>query len=184
HGSGTARGLALDLGLSGTRFGILASYGVQHARLTGGGTTYAPSHSATHFLEGGLTLHPSATASIRLGVAAALGRRTTPVDGSFQWEAHNLLDRGAEFVGSPNQDTGALGAAALPGYLRLDLGVRKHWHFDLGGRDVALGVFGTMTNLLGRENVLTYARDPSTGQRTRILMRPRAPLVVGLDWRF
>jgi hypothetical protein len=32
--------------------------------------------------------------------------------------------------------------------------------------------------------VLTIATDPVTGRRTAIEMRPRAPLVIGLDWRF
>jgi hypothetical protein len=32
--------------------------------------------------------------------------------------------------------------------------------------------------------VLTYAKDPSTGRVLQIEMRPRAPLVVGLDWQF
>jgi hypothetical protein len=47
-----------------------------------------------------------------------------------------------------------------------------------------MAVFATMTNVLGRRNVLTVAVDPVTGGRTRIEMRPRSPLVVGVDWRF
>ena len=31
---------------------------------------------------------------------------------------------------------------------------------------------------------LTVVTDPATGRQTEIEMRPRAPLVVGLDWRF
>jgi hypothetical protein len=46
-----------------------------------------------------------------------------------------------------------------------------------------LALYGTFTNLLARSNVLTVATD-STGRRTPIEMRPRAPLIVGLDWRF
>jgi hypothetical protein len=47
-----------------------------------------------------------------------------------------------------------------------------------------LAMFGTFTNLLGRTNVLTIVTDPTTGGRSAIEMRPRSPLVVGLDWRF
>jgi hypothetical protein len=32
--------------------------------------------------------------------------------------------------------------------------------------------------------VLSIATDPLTGERSRIEMRPLAPLVAGLDWRF
>jgi hypothetical protein len=72
----------------------------------------------------------------------------------------------------------------LPGYLRLDIGARKHWHLGIGGHDVEIGLFGTLTNLFGRRNVLAIATDPSTGQRSGVEMRPFAPLVVGTDWRF
>jgi hypothetical protein len=72
----------------------------------------------------------------------------------------------------------------LPAYFRLDLGLRKHWHLEVAGRDVELALFGTVTNLLGRRNVLAVATDPVTGKKTEIEMRPLAPLVVGLDWRF
>jgi len=64
-----------------------------------------------------------------------------------------------------------------------DLSVRKHWHVPLAGRDTALEVFGAATNLLGRTNLLTYTQDPVTGVRSAVEMRPRAPLVFGLDWR-
>jgi hypothetical protein len=62
--------------------------------------------------------------------------------------------------------------------------VRQHWHARVGGRDATIALFGTYSNLLGRENLLTYAYDPVTGQRTGIELRPAALLVVGLDWRW
>ena len=62
--------------------------------------------------------------------------------------------------------------------------MRKHWHFHLGGRDAMVALFGTVTNLFNRKNVLTFTRDPSTGELAPVEMRPFAPLLVGLDWRF
>jgi hypothetical protein len=66
----------------------------------------------------------------------------------------------------------------------VDLGVRKHWHFQLGRRDAMVAVFGTVTNLLDRRNLLTYTRDPETGEVMPVSMRPLAPLLLGLDWSF
>ena len=77
----------------------------------------------------------------------------------------------------------ALGHQAVPA-TRLDLGARKHWHATIAGRDATIGLFGALTNVLDRSNVLTYARDPATGTLAPVDMRPLAPLVVGLDWRF
>jgi hypothetical protein len=160
------------------------SYGLEQVRLRYGDSSYVPSHGATHRLEGGLILFPGAASSVRLGVTGAWGRRGTAIASGFEWEACNLIDRGCEFAGSPTYAGSALGGTRLPHYLRVDLGLRHHWHFDLAGRNVQVGLFGTVTNLFGRKNILTYATDPKTGAAIPIEMRPLAPLVVGLDWRF
>lgn len=183
-GSGTAAGLALDASLSSARFGALASYGLQRVRLTYPGADYVPEYGMRHLLEAGVIAFPTVTTSVRIGATGALGRRTTAVLGDFEWEACNLLDRGCEFGGSPDHSGAPLGDAVLPGYFRIDLGVRKHWHLEIAGRDAMVAVFGTLTNLLNRRNLLTYARDPATGERIPITMRPLAPLLIGIDWRF
>lgn len=183
-GSGVSRGVSVNADMSTTRYAVVASYGLQRVRLSHADSSYVPDHGATHLLQGGVIVFPTATSSIRLGVTGALGRRTTTVSGGLEWEACNLLDQGCEFGGSPYYEA-PLGGTALPAYLRVDLGFRKHWHFGGGGgRDVVVALFGTVTNVLGRKNVLTYARDPSTGQLGAIEMRPRGPLLVGLDWQF
>jgi hypothetical protein len=183
-GDGTSRGLSLEAAMSGARYGVTASYGWQRTRVTYGDSSYAPGYGTSHLIETGVVVFPAPTASIRLGLTGAVGRRGTGVLGAFEWESCNLLDQGCEFGGSPTHDTDRLGATRLPAYFRLDLGLRKHWHVEVAGRDVELALFGTVTNLLGRRNVLAVATDPVTGMRSEIEMRPLAPLVVGLDWRF
>ena len=184
EGSGTAKGVSVEAALSGRWYGALASWGLQDVRAVYGASSYVPGHGTSHLVELGLIVFPSPTASVRMGFTGALGRRGTGVLGAFEWESCNLLDQGCEFAGSPTQDARHPGATRLPDYLRLDLGARKHWHLDIGGRDVELGAFGTVTNLFGRRNVLAVATDPATGARSLVEMRPLAPLVVGLDWRF
>ena len=183
-GTGTARGVAVDAAASGARYGVVASYGWQRVRLVHGHSSYVPDHAASHVAEAGVIVFPSATSSIRLGVTGAMGRRATAVASALEWEACNLLDRGCEFGGSPRLATDRLGATRLPAYLRVDLGVRKHWHLRLGSRDALVAAFGTVTNVFGHRNVLTIATDPATGASAEIGMRPLAPLVVGIDWQF
>jgi hypothetical protein len=182
--SGQARGASLEAAASGRRYAVLASYGYQWIRLGSGDSGYVPANGTAHLLDAGILYYPAATLSVRLGVSGAVGRRGTATIGAVEWESCNLRDRGCELAGSPQTDTTALGRARLPSYLRLDLGVRKHWHFEIGGRDAVVAVFGTLSNVLARTNVLTYVRDPATGAQTAIQMRPRAPLVIGLDWQF
>jgi hypothetical protein len=182
-GSGSTVGLALEAAVSRTRYALLASYGLERVRLRYADSTYVPQYGTGHMFEGGAILFPTATLSVKLGASAAFGRRATAAVGGLEWEACNLLDRGCEFSGSPSHDGEALGGTTLPAYFRLDLGVRKHWHIEVGGHDAVVALFGTVTNLLNRGNVLTYVRDPSTGARTPIEMRPLAPLLIGLDWQ-
>ena len=169
--------------LSAARFVLIARYGWERVQVEHADSTYTPSYGSNQRLELGGIVFPSPTWSLRLGLTGAFGRRATGVTGDFEWEACNLLDRGCEFLGTP-ATSGAPGATRLPTYLRLDLGLRKHWHLSLGGRDVMLAVYGTYSNLLGRTNVLTFVTDPASGTRSAVEMRPRAPLVVGIDWRF
>jgi hypothetical protein len=183
-GSGRFSGLSVEAGVSSTRYGLVAGYGWQRVRFRYGATGYAPDHGSTHLLQGGVIVFPSATTSLRLGATSVLGRRTTTATGGLEWEACNLLDRGCEFGGSPEYTGDPLGGTSLPAYLRVDLGVRKHWHVQLAGRDAMVALFGTLTNVLNRSNVLTYVRNPATGERVPVEMRPLAPLLIGLDWRF
>ncbi|HEX7337620.1 MAG TPA: TonB-dependent receptor [Gemmatimonadales bacterium] len=182
-GSGRSSGVSVEAGVSAARYGFMASYGWQSVRLSYAGGGYVPDHGSSHLLQGGLIVFPGATTSIRLGATGALGRRTTTAGGTLEWEACNLLDQGCEFGGSPYYAGDSLGGTSLPAYIRIDLGIRQHWHVRLGSRDARLAVFATITNLLNRRNILTYVKDQSTGGRQPIEMRPLAPLVLGVDWQ-
>jgi hypothetical protein len=52
------------------------------------------------------------------------------------------------------------------------------------GRDATIALFGAVTNLLGRRNLMTYVHDRESGRREGVEMRPRSPLVAGIDWSF
>ena len=181
-GKGTAQGASVDAEVQSGRYMATASYGWQAVRYRYQGGAYIPEHGARHQVATGVTLFPSASSSIRLSALAAAGRRATGVVGSIDWEPCNILDRGCEFAGSPRIDPQALGASTVPRYARVDLSARKHWHVRTLDHDAELALFGTVTNVFNRRNVLTFVRN--SGALTPLEMRPRAPLVVGLDWRF
>ncbi len=182
-GSARARGGAVEVAARGARYGVVASYGLQRVRVFTPELDYTPRYGTAHTLDAGLIVFPGATSSVRVSVAGASGRSVTSLSGPLEWETCNVVDRGCEFAGSPEVE-GPLGGVPLPRYLRVDLGARKHWHLQVGGRDVLLGLWGTFTNLFGRANVLTYAPDPETGGTRPVEMLPRTPLVVGLDIRY
>ncbi|MCI0437471.1 MAG: TonB-dependent receptor [Gemmatimonadetes bacterium] len=179
-----ARGISIDASLSGAHYAALASWGWQRARFAHADSGYTPDHAARHSLEAGLIVFPGATWSVRAGATGVLGRRTTAIPGAFEFESCNLLDAGCEFSGSPHYGGAVLGGTRLPAYFRVDFGARKHWDIDLAGRHAVVALYGTITNVFARRNVLTWAIDADTGERTPVELRPAAPLVVGIDWRF
>jgi hypothetical protein len=183
-GSGTASGIAIDLGMSGSRYAVVASYAWQRVLRSTREVSYVPSHGSRHVAEAGIVYFPSPTFSARIGATIEAGRRSTPVLGGLEWESCNLLDRGCEFGGSPRNDPSALGRTGLPAYMRIDAGIRKHWHLRIAGRDAQVALHGTLTNLLSRANILTGIRTTKDAPEQSLEMRPFAPLVVGLDWRF
>jgi hypothetical protein len=183
-GSGAGAGIAMQASVVGSHYGLLLSYGLQRMRLEFGDSSYLPAFSVTHSLETGVRFLPSAGTSISVAMTALFGRHGTAVTGPFEWEGCNLVDRGCEFAGSPRQARGSVGLLDLPTYLRLDLGLRKTWLVHIARRDAELALFGTLTNILDRHNVLTEVIDPITGSRGQVEMRPRSPLTIGLDWRY
>lgn len=183
-GAGSSRGVSLNAAVSAGRYGVIASYAYQRVRLMHDDSSYTPEHGAPHLLETGVIVFPTPTWSLRLGATAAMGRRATALVGGLEWESCNILDEGCEFGGNPNHSGELLGASTLPDYFRVDLGFRKHWHLPIGERDAPVALFATVTNVFNRANVLRYARDPAAGRLVPIEMRPLAPLVVGLDWRY
>ncbi len=106
------------------------------------------------------------------------------MDGPFTWEACSVLEGGCEAEGSPGEFSGPLGDQRLPPYLRVDIGVRKHWHSRILGREGRIAAFVTLSNVLDSRNVLGYVLDPATGRPSRLPMRPFSPLAAGLEWRF
>jgi hypothetical protein len=183
-GKGSASGIALEGAISSARARYSASYGMQWILLEHGAEAYEPGYGPRQTLQGGVTLIPDDGFSLTLGATGIWGRRTTMATGALEWESCSLLDKGCEFAGSPDHTGSDLGAMSLPAYVRLDLGVRKEWIARMASRDGTVAVFGTITNLLARRNVLTFVKDPADGLLTGIEMRSRVPLVVGIDWRF
>ena len=182
-GSASVRGLSVDAAVSGSRIGLVADYGFQNVHNRAPGRTYVPSYAPTHRAQLGVVFHPSSTMSLRLASAGAWGRTTTALVGPVEWEACNLADNGCEFAGAAEHGE-ELGETRLGAYIRTDLGLRKHWHLSLGGRDAMPALHGTLVNVLNRKNTLNYEIDPLTGSVSPIDMLGLAPLVVGVGLAF
>jgi hypothetical protein len=183
RGSGSVLGAAAGLAIGSARYAVAGSAGVERVELRARGERWTPGYAASRSARIGAIAFLTPTLSIRAGWIGQFGRRGSDAIGLLEWESCNLLDMGCEFAGSP-EELGELGARKLPAYNRLDVSIRKHWHFVIGRREGSIEAFATGSNLLGRANVLAYVVDPSSGGSAPVEMRPRAPLTLGLGWRF
>ncbi|UCC73883.1 MAG: TonB-dependent receptor [Gemmatimonadota bacterium] len=183
-GRARAWGGGVNVELAGARYRALVDYGFGAVSYDVGSGAYRPGFAVSHSLAASVGYYPSATLEVRSALRAEFGRPTTLVEGAFEWEACSIIDGGCEVEGSPQEVAGPLGGSRLPAYARVDIGVRKHWHWRLRGRDGVLTGFITLSNVLGRRNLLAYTIDPATGELARLPMRPFSPLTVGLEWSF
>jgi hypothetical protein len=183
RGTGSVVGGSVGMSVGAARYAATASLGVERVELRVGDEEWTPGYASSRSARVGAIAFLTPTLSIRAGWIGQFGRRGSDAIGLLEWESCNLLDLGCEFAGSP-EELGELGARKLPAYHRLDVSVRKHWHFVVGGREASLEAYATASNLLGRSNVLGFVVDPSNGEGAPIEMRPRAPLTLGLGWTF
>ncbi|NIN71017.1 MAG: TonB-dependent receptor [Gemmatimonadetes bacterium] len=183
-GSARAWGGSIGAELIRARYRARLDYGFGAVTYAVGDEAYRPSFAVSHLLAASIGFHPTPTLLLRSAVRADFGRPTTLVEGPFEWEACSILEGGCEAAGSPQNIAGALGGDRLPAYVRFDIGVRKHWHARLLGREGLVAGFMTVSNILGRRNSLAYTVDPVTGQLSAVPMRPFSPLTVGLEWGF
>jgi hypothetical protein len=78
----------------------------------------------------------------------------------FEWRPSQPLLESGELAGTPQNLPGAINAAQLPDYARLDLGLRRTWHFPGVGQSTALTTAVSVLNVLGRRNVLGFVARP------------------------
>jgi len=183
-GRGRGEGASVALRWESGPVDLVARYGLQRVRQSFGDTTWVPAWADGQLLDAGALLRPWRGTAIRISLNAEWGAHTTPIEDPFEWEACNLLDQGCEFAGTPHQRLTPLGSAALPAYLRADLGLRQTLRPRVGNRTWTLAAYGTATNLFSRRNLLTRVRNPATGGLQPVTTRPRALLLFGLEWGF
>ena len=100
----------------------------------------------------------------------------------FEWQPLQPLGGSGELAGTPENLPGAVNGARLPGYQRLDIGVRRSWHLLGFGGGTVLTTALSVANVLGRDNALGFVARPDGGLQV-IRGVPRA-LALEVGWRF
>ena len=184
-GAGVAHGASVEAALAGARYAVRASYGYQRVRLGAGATRYVPAFASAHLVEAGLVLFPSPTIAIRLAGSAAAGRRGTTIPdargvGELQPARPGL--RAGRKSALCGRRARRHPAAALPeprARRRGNTGTSRSGDGTpcsaSSARSPTCSAGPTCSRLAG---------DPAAGPPAAVELRPRSPLVVGLDWQF
>lgn len=183
-GHGRAAGASLSYAYSDARTFARMSYALSANTRAGAGVSYRPSFGQTHSLLASVGLRPRQTTWLRSSVLATAGRVSSVYSGLLEWAHAGMAGNGQDIAGSPEQIIGAVSAARLPAYLRLDVGLRQAWRRSMLGRggDIVLAL--DLINVLGARNLSGfYQPRPEDATRRAILMSPRR-VDLSLRWEY
>lgn len=182
--AGSARGLEVLFRHSEGDGSITAAYALTNIERALAEERFAPRFERQHTLDlaAELGLGPWGRWSSRLQVGS--GQPYTPVTGLGWVGRHDPVDN--RF--NPGNPTlllmGEHNSARLPGYFRLDLGVRWRLQADWFGRSMTLSPFATIVNVLNTRNVLVAIPTTDSDAPPVLNFTPQLPFfpTVGLDW--
>jgi hypothetical protein len=159
---------------------IQALYAYGTTTRTALSTSYVPTAGATNSLAAGIGARVPDGVVLRAALWATFGRQTTLISDSLAWSPPSELGGVGDLDGTPQSIRGPLDGQPLPGYVRLDLGVRREWTSILG-RGMRVTGSITVANVLGRANVAALLA-PGIGATTDPLYYTGRTLSVRLEW--
>jgi len=184
---GTARMRGLEL-LGRYRRGradFTLSYALGSTRLRVGGEEYTPRYERQHLLTAAAALPLGETGTFGAQLSLGSGQPYSPVVGitspfrynpvTGQWESS-----GVEVV------LGERNSARLPGYLRLDVAVRKQMEKRWFGRSTTVTPYVQVLNVLNTRNVLLAEPQPYAFGGPKLQYWPQLPFfpTFGVQWSF
>lgn len=180
----TTRGLELMGQYHDDGKSLLVNYALIGVTYEVNGVRYKPRFDRTHTLD--------VTAVIPLGETLELGTRFVEASGQPYSPVVGVIDglvfnpRDDRFAGNYRDVFvyGAPNSRRLPGYWRLDAGLRGSYEKDWFGREFTLEPYFEVTNLLGQRNTLFMTPDPYEGGLET--HSPQLPLLptFGVSWKF
>ncbi|MBI3568842.1 MAG: TonB-dependent receptor [Gemmatimonadetes bacterium] len=164
------------------RVSAQASYAYSAGSRFADGVRYDPASGGAHALSAALAYSTSENTTLRVALWAGGGRRTTLTSGDLEWASAPLVN-GEDLAGGPQQWLGALGAATLPPFVRVDVGVRQAWNVRVGSRPLTLTGTASVLNVFDRADARGIFVPSAGGARRFASMLPRT-LALGVEWAY
>jgi hypothetical protein len=178
-GRGEASGLIGALGLARGPLSARAALSVGHdVRRTDRSSYYTGYGNGSSLAIDGSYRFPGDT-RLQLRFRGGVRQPASVVEPGFEYQA---VEESGELAGTPINLPGQINPARLPGYARLDLGLRRDWPLPGFGRRAGLTTALSVTNLLDRVNVLGLIARPAGG--VQAIRGSGRELRVEVGWRF
>ncbi len=181
-GSGSASGVGFELRGRWPRVLGRLAYGFARVRRATDDIAYTPGFHHDHWARGGLAFHLTPSLAFRVAMETGSGTATSVQISGWDFEPLDPVLGEGELSGTPRRSMERLNDLRSPWYLRFDGGARYSWRSRTPGRRGSLSAFATVSNLLGRNNVITFIQNPEGGLKSL----PFGPLSVhaGLEWEY
>lgn len=184
---GTARMRGLEV-LGRYRRGradLTLAYALGSTRLRVGGEEYAPRYERQHLLTAAAALPLGETGTFGAQLSLGSGQPYSPVIGMTTPFRYNPVTGKWQSVGL-EVVLGDRNSARLPGYLRLDVAVRKRLEKHWFGRRMTVTPYLQVLNVLNMRNVLLTEPDPHAFSGPEIRYWPQLPFfpTFGVQWSF
>jgi hypothetical protein len=182
-GSGRNRGIELMAAHRRGSAEVSLAYAFTRAELRSGDDVFPPRFERRHELDANLAFTwPRTLLSSRLVLGsgqpytAALGQ--ADLWGRYHPETQRWILQGTSII------AGEHNAARMPGYVRLDVALRRSYEKVWFGRQGTLTPYLQILNVLGTRNVLTA--EVENFPRPRIAYTPQLPFLpsFGIEWKF
>jgi hypothetical protein len=194
EGTGTARGLEVLAQYARGGSGFALAYTLAKAERELDGVRFTPRFDRRHTLDLNGFAPLGRTGQLSARAVLASGQPYTPILGVTS--RYGVSGSEGTFIGTDGvvPVMGEHNSARLPGYLRVDLGVRKSYQRRWFGRPTTFTPYLQVLNVLNTRNVLfalpeqdyEYGGPGEDQPRMRLQYAPQLPVfpTFGVEWRF
>lgn len=181
-GRGYATGLVVGAAYTGTALSAHGSVSLARSVRDYGQQSYHAGIERPWSVAGGFDYRLGHRTAAQLSLTTGAGAPSSITATGVEWLPNHLSTLTGELSGTPVNQPGPVNVERLPGYTRLDLGVRRSWSVGVVGLHGALTTAIRIQNLLNTSNGIGLASQ--TSGSLRIVRGAPRGVTVELGWIF
>ncbi len=181
-GRGHASGVVLGAAYAGHALAAHASVSLARSVRAYGGQEYHAGIERPWTVAGGFDYRLGRRMAAQFSLTTGAGEPSSVTTTGVEWLPDHLPTLTGELSGTPVNQAGPVNLERLPGYTRVDMGVRRNWPVGLAGLHGALSTTLRIRNLLNTPNGIGLASQ--TGGSLRIVRGAPRTVTLELGWIF